>query len=247
MAFQRVGNAISVQHALLQCLKTHEMLGEDSPFMCENPAAVIHAVRKQAIKLSLFEPTTQDGFRVLQKIDTDDVQPLPFKRSRTAEAMSPTTPFHVDSGEPSDMSRALRAAELDFEPKFIMPKSSGTSAKHPFASGGLITLQHDQKHWMSFVHGAISEKLSVLITRAMPRAKLEHFRAFQVNESKVEWNDVITCSPVCHVVFTPEVLTVSCSCESGKTWFLSGDVTWTIDTVLAMLTDALKCNFNSLI
>ena len=245
VAFQQVGNAISVQHALLQCMKTHEMLGAKSPFTCDAPAAVVLGVRKNAIKLSKFEPFFQDGFRCLRPIPNDEVLQAPLKKSRISEEISPTIPFQVE--EPvSSASRHLTTEMLAFEPKFVMPKSSGSAAKHPFASGGLITLQHEQKRWMSFAHGALQDNLSTLIVRAMPHAKPEHFRSFLVNGNPVEWNDVVTCSPVCHVIFAPEPMTISCCCEFTNTIFLTGDVTWTVDTVVAMLAESLKCNFNSL-
>lgn len=61
--------------------------------------------------------------------------------------------------------------------------------------------KHAMRNWMMIVHGAVDEKLEVLITRALPHAKETHFETLTWLGHVRRWCDTVTCAPPATVVF----------------------------------------------
>eukprot|EP00438_Fugacium_kawagutii_P014767 Skav228756 [mRNA] locus=scaffold589:114345:118814:+ [translate_table: standard] len=246
IAQRQAGNAISIAHAWLQIAKTHMILGLISPFTQENTLAeMVSLLRQEAIKLSGKIIYNEGGFsrimnaprptQVASEASSADGQAE--KRQKT-EQIPATIPFHVDQ----DLGYTKA---VDPAPTFVSHELSKTNGPQPFAKGGLMFLQHFHANWMSVAHGQNHDVVSVLIQRALPHAKKNHFRTLQGPEGNVEWDDLVSCVPPFRLIFQPETFQVSCVLPDERILMVA-DVTWTVETVLAYVASTMKCQVPAL-
>ena len=238
MAFQQTGNAISIFHAALQIYRVHVMLDDQSPFTCGNPNDIVKQIACDAIKLIDVKQCFHDEFRSLVPCPpVIDLDAQAAKRQKVD--VTATVPFVAVETRAGDMSVVL-------EPTFSVESMFGKSQVHPFCMGGIATIKHANKHWMTTVHCAKTETIASLITRAMPHAKSQHFASFSIGGQAVSWTDFVQCIPTCNIDFVPNELIMTCVSDFTEPIMLKSDVTWTIDTARAALAGQLNCNINSL-
>ena len=242
-AWKQSGNAISVHHAFLQLFRTHVLLGPGSPFTCDDPAEIVRKIQQNTICLHVHEPMKDENLWRLQVREvqmSEAVQPF-AKKQRTEVSVSPTIPFHV-----AEQMQAQSTHMLSFEPDFALPMLGSREIGHQLCQGGMVTLKHFQKHWMTVVHGLPRETLQTLVVRALPHAQKSHFACFHMNDDEVQWDQEINCVPACVIDFKPVPLVFTCVCEPLDTMFFDGDVTWTVSTLLAFMAQNLRRNVESL-
>ena len=239
MAYQQVGNAISIPHAVLQIIKTHSLLQQKSPFQVIDAAAILSDVRRAAIQFTEVIPSQLGEFRCLRTRVVDSDQPKAKKPKMSVE-ISPTMPFQVQS------DACFTTKVLDFDPAFVIKHLGHTVSDQPFCSGGMAKLQHEQKHWATVVHGCVRESVGSLIHRALPHATESQFCCFQVADLTPQWKDEVLCNPMANLVFSPNPLPFEFSWENGSLVRLIGDVTWTMATACAFLAGEKGCNVDSL-
>eukprot|EP00435_Cladocopium_sp_Y103_P007976 s1192_g2.t1 len=247
-AFQQVGNAISPIHAWIQLARTHVLLGHLSMFDTE--VKISEALKKiiaGAIKLSEYQPEIDMPFEILKPIVEEimDTEDPPVKRQKQAETpeqiITPTVPFTVKP----DKIEGFATAPLPQEPVFMLD-TNDNGAIHDFCKGGIVFLKHCQKNWMMMVHGAVDESVNCLVQRALPHAKADHFESFTCRGITIAWDSSITCAPPATVTFQPCPYPIDCMMPNGDVVRFLGDVTWTIQTVLAFAAVRLECNVESL-
>eukprot|EP00435_Cladocopium_sp_Y103_P025320 s325_g6.t1 len=254
-SFQQVGNSISPFHAWIQIAKTHLLLGLLSPFPAHTKAEnALGKIREQAIRLSAFSPVIQGAFAKLEPVQlcsTEEDGSPAFKKSRIGEredeglfgdlAITPTVPFKVQ--ENSDVASCI--TKVDFEPAFAIDKTASTAA-HSFCKGGILFLKHSMLSWMMMVHGDVDETLQVLIPRALPHAKDEHFMSFECRGREIQWTDIVTCAPPATVTFKPVLMPFHVVPPNGQLMIFHGDVTWTMATLLSFVASRMRCHTDSL-
>eukprot|EP00438_Fugacium_kawagutii_P030423 Skav216208 [mRNA] locus=scaffold238:157581:162100:+ [translate_table: standard] len=246
-AQQQAGNAISIAHAWLQVAKTHILLGHVSPFTQPKPwDEMVTQLRADALKLSGKVIQTCDGLAMLGTMPTmpqgqggADEQPTQAGKRQRVDQISPTIPFNTDR----DLGYT---ASVDSMPTFVSNELAKSSNPQPFAKGGLLFLQHFQANWMSLAHGETKDVIAVLVQRALPHAKKEHFIALQGPDGPVEWDSEVQCVPPFRLIFQPATFQVSCTLP-GERLLMSADITWTIETVLAYVASAMKCQVPALV
>ena len=248
-AFQLTGNAISPVHAWIQIARTYKAMGFLSPFPQDlDVSKALRMILDKSIKLSAFACVIRDPFAVLEVAiqATEETDPL-AKRARTARdsgwEVTPTVPFAAvteSSKTESDFTRHLQV-----EPKFHVGKMTSASMQ-PFCQGGILFLKHVQNNWIMVVHGAVDEKLEVLILRALPHANDMHFRSFLWRGKEITWQDMITCAPPTTVIFVPKSFVVTCYAEDGNCIYMNADVTWTVKTVIAFLAGRMGCQADAI-
>eukprot|EP00435_Cladocopium_sp_Y103_P052274 s505_g16.t1 len=243
-AFQQSGNAISPVHAWLQIVKTHMILGHLSLFDASlSPTKTLAQILANGIKLSVWEPIVNGDFAYLESfVDKVEDESPSHKRAKIQHdegepQIPPTVPFCAEE--------TVLCTRQVGEPKFVIDGLEGSS-KHAFCKGGFAFLQHVQKNWLMVVHGSVDEMLSELIVRAMPHARIEHFESFTWMKREVQWHDHITCAPPATVTFQPCTISITCHVDNGMKVMLSGDVTWTTQTVAAFVAAHIGCNIDAL-
>eukprot|EP00438_Fugacium_kawagutii_P021184 Skav201581 [mRNA] locus=scaffold152:211979:216484:+ [translate_table: standard] len=247
MAHQQAGNAISIAHAWLQIAKTHILLGQLSPFTKVKPWDVmVDQLKMDACKMTGKVRQVCDGFA--QMVDATVVPRGPGsshdqsgqagKRQRV-DQVDPTAPFQIDR----DLGYT---AAFEGVQTFVSHDLAKTTGPQPFAKGGLLFLQHFQANWMSVAHGQQTDVISTMIQRALPHAKKSHFLQLRGPDGEIEWETTVPCVPPVRLIFQPTTFQVSCVLP-GERVLMSADVTWTVETVLAYVASAMKCQVPSLI
>ena len=252
-AFQQVGNAISPVHAWLQIVKTHKLLGWLSPF----PTGVedgdtLKRILDSAIKLSTVSVRTDDVFSMLEPIpiDSPDEDGSQVKKRRVVDEVKateddcPTIPATVPFHAIEDTHDTICTRPMT--PDTVFHVSSMSTACQGFCKGGIVFLKHYQNNWMVVIHGAVDEKLSVLIMRVLPHAHDCHFEKFMWGRREIQWEDVVICAPPASVTFKPFSFTITCKLPTNEVIYMDGDVTWTMRTIMAFLAAKVKCNPDSL-
>ena len=247
VSWRMAGNGLSVAHAWLQLHKTHVLLGQMSPFTPSGtPIQQVAAFQQGAIKLSTCTPKINGHFWELVECVAEPSCKRPKLDPASETMVHPTVPptvtFTVDEEETCSTSA------LSHAPEFIQAQDPrGVTVIGSQYEGGMVTLQHDQNHWIMFVNTKSSDTVGNVICKALPHAKAYHFRAFLFAKSNVEWNSSIVCKPIQALVFCPVFTAITCREESLKIALnLNIDVTWTARTALAYSAVRLGCNPDAL-
>lgn len=226
-AFQQVGNAISPYHAMMQIVRTHVLLGEFSPFRIhESFDDLVQKIAMNSIKLSQWATVAEDDKWMLVPVKpriqagSGGGEPDP-KRPKVADEIPQTLAFEA-------AQQVIATRHMAHEPAFELPSLASHSEPNGCVQGGILKLIHSQKHWMTMVHGATSETLSVLVQRALPHACEKHFIRFYDECCDFSWNQQIQCVPEKVIHFEPDQLEFQCIPDSGVTITMHGDVTWTV-------------------
>lgn len=237
-AFQQIGNSISVGHAWLQLMKSHMILGENSPFHVDQDiSSMIRDFQANAIKMSKYKVVRANDCQYLIPFvdDVNHVEPPAPKKLKTVP-ISPTIPFLVQED--------FVTKRLDFDPVFhqIFPGIEDVDVAHPLCQGGILVLKHIQGNWMMVTQGPSSVVLAECIQRALPHAKTHHFDAFAIDDKTVHWDSSVCCCPAVTITFEPATFQVVCRYESTLAISIIIDVTWTVRTALAYIASNIKCN-----
>ena len=219
VSWRMAGNGLSAAHAWLQLHKTHVLLGQSSPFEPSGtPVQQVAAFQKDAIKLSEWVPRIDGHFWGL--VENDELPPCKRLKMNTAPVaevhptVPATVPFTVeDEGAGSTVN--LRKA-----PEFIQYQDPrGIAVVGCKYEGGMVTLQHAQKHWIMFVNTKSCDTVANVICKALPHAKAHHFQGFSFDHGEVTWDTNISCKPI-------KALSFSCFLVGYLSWRLLEDCSW---------------------
>ena len=248
VSWRMAGNGLSVAHAWLQLYKTHVLLGESSPFKPEgSPVQQIAAFQKDAIKLSSWTPQINGHFwELVESVEMPPSKRPKFNSASEASAhpaVPPTVPFTIDDdgvGTTIALDKAPAFIQLQDPRKFEVIGCN--------YEGGMVTLQHAQKHWIMFVNTKPCDTVANVVCKALPHAKAHHFREFFFDQVEVAWDTSINCRPIKALSFCPVFSTVTCREDSLRIALdLNIDITWTAKTALAYSAVKLGCNPDALI
>lgn len=234
-AWQLSGNGISVAHGWILLHKTHTLLGGLSPF---HPQGTVHQqvqrFQQDAIKLSLYE-TMQDGdFWYLYRKDWGP----PCKRIRLDNDIPPTVPFALQPEE------VITTKEWNQVPIFLWMNDPRTIAvRGECYEEGLVTVQHEQKHWLMHVNVGSQCVVANIFTKGLPHAQQHHFEMIWHEGSPVHWDQQIQCRHDTLLVFAPRAFLITCKEESMQHQLdMFVDTTWTAKTATAYCAVTLGCS-----
>lgn len=234
-AWQMSGNGISVAHGWLLLHKTHTLLGGLSPF---HPKGTVQEqvvqFQQEAIKMSCYVTMQEGDFWYLYRKDWEP----PCKRIRIDQDISPTLPFCIKPEE------VIATREWDRMPEFLWmndPRTVAVQGKE--YEGSLVTLLHEQKHWIMHVNVANHCSVADIFIKGMPHVKDHHLDVIWQDGTVVQWDQNILCDSDTILVFAPKAFRIICVEESlPKTIEVFVDTTWTAKTAIAYCAVNMGCN-----
>ena len=247
VSWRMAGNGLSAAHAWLQLHKTHVLLGQSSPFEPSGtPVQQVAAFQKDAIKLSEWVPRIDGHFWGL--VENDELPPCKRPKMNTAPVaevhptVPATVPFTVEDEGAGSTVNLCKAPEFI---QFQDPR--GIAVVGCKYEGGMVTLQHAQKHWIMFVNTKSCDTVANVICKALPHAKAHHFQGFSFDHGEVTWDTNINCKPIKALSFCPVFSLVTCREDSLRIAHYLNIVTWTAKTALAYSAVKIGCNPDALL
>eukprot|EP00438_Fugacium_kawagutii_P002915 Skav230082 [mRNA] locus=scaffold2569:285621:290051:+ [translate_table: standard] len=242
-AWTMTGNAISVAHAWIALYQTHIALHETSPFHPEgNASDQIKLMLKQCMKLDEYETVVDGDFWFLTKSNKSH-EPDAKKQKLGIPA---TVPFVAQ--EFPECSGSIATVPFHKAPAFLQqgdPRLTGVQGNA--YAGGLVILQHEQKHWMMTINCASGESVGDIIQRGLPHAQPKHFHAMVGGSNVLAWDSVIQSVNCFAITFSPTSTPIVCMEQSlNIALTLQCDLTWTIKSGLAFCAARLGCHMDTL-
>eukprot|EP00438_Fugacium_kawagutii_P000152 Skav223602 [mRNA] locus=scaffold493:442399:446367:+ [translate_table: standard] len=245
-AWRVAGNALSPVHALLQLVKTHVLLGEQSPFTCTGHFHdILDEVLNDSIHLSHFETMVDDGFWVLQLVENTTIKDVRGgeKKRKIDESVPPTVPFDVEDDDEVAMKY------MKFAPTFHVfddPRNVTGDAGNSY--GGMVMLHHGNLHWVMFVNHGDNDTVQTIAQKGLPHARAEHFAQWLLNDVPIKWSDLVPGGTMQRLKFDPVPCIVQCQEQSlGIAMNLKIDVTWTVKATYAMVAAQIGCAPESIV
>eukprot|EP00438_Fugacium_kawagutii_P008750 Skav206793 [mRNA] locus=scaffold1990:81932:84852:+ [translate_table: standard] len=231
-AWRMSGNGISVAHGWLQLHKTHILMHGLSPFHPnKSPCDQVRQFQQEAIKMSQFETVIDGSFWKLQRVQTEPIS----KKAKVDSDISPTIPMHVQCED-------VMTREWHQQPEFhwIDDRRCIAVAGTEYGSG-VVTLVHEQKHWMMKINVDYPVAVSSIVAKGLPHADEHHFAFLWAEGKQLQWTDVISVvNPT--IVFAPNVFAMTCKEESlNAAIHAMVDTTWTVQTLAAYCAVNMGC------
>eukprot|EP00435_Cladocopium_sp_Y103_P011103 s4555_g2.t2 len=226
-AWHMVGNALSIPHAALQCLRSWVLLGGTSGFTGEikSVAELCQNVLQRKCDLGNFQVVQLNGFMKLQSksfdpivtattvVDSSDDEVEDFDCPEHAKRICVSPTWHCLDEEPTlipelNREECPRLASMTVGTKKVkvgMPFFYGIEHAGPDPVGNqvLVKILHSQGFWTAcFVIPQICS-IKMILQNVLAHAKQEHFDHIEVNGAKVWFGSTPIGATHMNIFFRP--------------------------------------------
>eukprot|EP00438_Fugacium_kawagutii_P021448 Skav208595 [mRNA] locus=scaffold3715:119990:124616:+ [translate_table: standard] len=259
-AWKVVGNTLTIAQAMMQCTRAHIMLGDASPFRCDEFGVedICHTIVNSRVNLELFRvvvegnwmtlvPVTVDMYVVPSLEIDDDVNDDPIESFHGSPAhkkacISPTWHFSVaDPIEPqatlvqSDQCDELPLQTFQIEEGKITVEQCRRQCQEQHGCVN-VQIHHDQGFWAVVFNLKNPKSVKHVLSLVLPHAKPEHFDEIMLNNIRVVFSSCPTNLKSWHLTFkTKKVQCVVYGNLFPKETAVNVDVIWTFQDLVAFV------------